>query len=277
MLTLFRLWKLALSRQNMHLAGRLCTFLTLLRIHIQAKLDNRPDGLIQIQFEGYTMVSYSYVTIIELYIEIFIKQAYRFETTIARPIIIDCGANMGMSLLYFKRLYPQCEVWAYEANPDAFTLLQLNVALNKLEGIHLFNYVLSDTDEEVDFYIPTTRAGLNGSLDPTIAKGMKQRLKGYRLSGLMPFNIEIDFVKIDTEGAEFNILAELSESGRLNDIKQYVVELHASSENIQLQYNRLLNFFGSSYIHTSVSDQYTKGYPHVIKFCRKDLLAGPYL
>ncbi|WP_220624286.1 FkbM family methyltransferase [Pontibacter sp. HSC-14F20] len=271
MLTFFRLWKLAFSRQNTILAGRLRTFLTLLRIYAQAKFSKKTDGPIQLQLEGFTVTGYNYVTLTELYTDIFIKQVYRFASTSTQPFIVDCGANIGMAVLYFKQLYPDSEVRAYEANPDAFALLQQNVTANKLKGVRLFNYVLSDTNGEVDFYIPAATAGLNGSLNPFIAKGTKQRLPAYRLSGLLPENSVIDFVKVDIEGAEFNLLSDLSESGRLNDIQQLVVELHSSSEEMQQKYNRLLNIFGTAYRHDPASDQYTLNFPHVLKFTRKSL------
>lgn len=276
MLTFFRLWKLAFSRQNTHLAGRFRTFLTLIRIHVQAKLSKQKDELIRINLEGFTMAGYSYVTLNELYTDIFIKQVYRFETTAKRPFIIDCGANIGMSVLYFKQLYPESEVWAFEANPEAFALLQRNVEANKLKGVRLFNYVLSDTDNEVDFYIPEVTAGLNGSLHPSIAKGKKQRMKAYRLSGLLPAHRTVDFVKVDIEGAEFNVLGEISQSGRLNDIRQLVVELHASSESVQLKFNTLLDIFGAAYRHEAVGDQYTLDFPHLVKFTRVDRPTSTY-
>ncbi|MCP2044198.1 FkbM family methyltransferase [Pontibacter sp. HSC-36F09] len=271
MLTFFRLWKLAFSRQNTQRASRMSTFLTLLRIYAQAKFSKKTDGPIQLQLEGFTVSGYSYATLTELYTDIFIKQVYRFESTSTQPFIVDCGANIGMAVLYFKQLYPDSEVWAYEANPDAFALLQQNVAANKLKGVRLFNYVLSDTDGEVDFYIPAATAGLNGSLNPSIAKGTKQRLPAYRLSGLLPENRVVDFVKVDIEGAEFKLLSDLSESGRLNDIQQLVVELHASSEEMQQKYNRMLHIFGTAYKHEPASDQYTLNFPHVVKFTRKAL------
>ena len=223
------------------------------------------------QLEGFTIAGYSLVTLTELYTDIFIKQVYRFEASTKQPFIIDCGANIGMSVRYFKQLYPESEVWAYEANPDAFALLQRNVEGNQLKGVRLFNFVLSDCEGEVDFYIPAATAGLNGSLNPSIAQGIKQRLQAYRLSGLLPDKKEVDFVKVDIEGAEFNLLSELRESGRLHEAGQLVVELHASSEDVHQKYDRLLSIFGTAYRHEAVGDQYTLDFPHVVKFIRKDL------
>src|SRR5687768_2021146 len=36
--------------------------------------------------------------------EIFIDEVYRFRPSCANPLIIDCGANIGLSAIYFKGL-----------------------------------------------------------------------------------------------------------------------------------------------------------------------------
>jgi hypothetical protein len=40
-----------------------------------------------------------------------------FKTDSRNPIIIDCGANIGVATIYFKRLYPDSRILSFEANP----------------------------------------------------------------------------------------------------------------------------------------------------------------
>ena len=56
--------------------------------------------------------------------EIFRREQYRFETDAPAPFIVDCGANIGMATLYFKSLYPDATVLAFEPDPAAFACLQ---------------------------------------------------------------------------------------------------------------------------------------------------------
>src|SRR5688500_10055596 len=49
--------------------------------------------------------------------EIFVREIYRFETDIRNPVIIDCGSNIGLSVLYFHKSYPGARILAFE--PDA--------------------------------------------------------------------------------------------------------------------------------------------------------------
>ncbi|EEP6084730.1 FkbM family methyltransferase [Salmonella enterica] len=43
-----------------------------------------------------------------------------------KPVIVDCGANIGTSVLHFLGEYPQARVVALEPAPDNFALLELN-------------------------------------------------------------------------------------------------------------------------------------------------------
>src|SRR5215203_998957 len=57
------------------------------------------------------------------YSEIFKRGIYRFETQSDSPVIIDCGANIGLSVIYFKRLFPAARIIAFEADPSVFDVL----------------------------------------------------------------------------------------------------------------------------------------------------------
>jgi len=48
------------------------------------------------------------------YKEIAVDEIYKFHTSNPKPLIIDCGANMGLSVLYLSNLYPQAHVIAFE-------------------------------------------------------------------------------------------------------------------------------------------------------------------
>lgn len=44
------------------------------------------------------------------------------------PIIVDCGANIGLSALWFAHRFPRAVIWAVEPEPDNFALLEINAA-----------------------------------------------------------------------------------------------------------------------------------------------------
>src|SRR5688500_1422830 len=63
-----------------------------------------------------------------MYDEIFRNEIYRFVSDSANPFVIDCGANIGISILYFKQVYPACRILAFEPDPAIFTYLSKNIS-----------------------------------------------------------------------------------------------------------------------------------------------------
>ena len=52
-----------------------------------------------------------------------------------RPLIIDCGANIGVSVLEWKTRWPHAEIICFEPDPFASKILQMNVDKNDIPGI----------------------------------------------------------------------------------------------------------------------------------------------
>ncbi len=57
---------------------------------------------------------------VAMYLDIFGHEGYKFETKKLEPYIIDCGANIGLSLIYFNQLYPNAKIIAFEPDPKLF-------------------------------------------------------------------------------------------------------------------------------------------------------------
>ncbi len=94
----------------------------------------------------------TYNDFLYLFREIFINQDYYFNTKNISPIIIDCGSNIGLSVLYFKLIYPNSEIIAFEPDEDAFLCLKTNVEINQLDSIDIINKALSKKDGPIDFF-----------------------------------------------------------------------------------------------------------------------------
>jgi len=62
-----------------------------------------------------------------MYRDIFEQHSYRFRTNEQKPYIIDGGANVGLSVLYFKELYPRSQIVAFEPDDDIFSVLERNI------------------------------------------------------------------------------------------------------------------------------------------------------
>ena len=64
------------------------------------------------------------------------------------PLIVDCGAHIGLATLWFARQYPRARIFAVEPAKDNFELLRRNVAANP--NIIPINAAIWDRETRVD-------------------------------------------------------------------------------------------------------------------------------
>jgi FkbM family methyltransferase len=157
--------------------------------------------------------------------EVFVNGTYAFVARDARPRIIDCGANVGMSTLFFKALYPASSVIAIEPERAAFDRLSDTVARNRLREVTLINAALGELDGTTTLH----RDGSDpGSLIATTTQSRSgtasEQVPAIRLSPLI--DEPVDFLKLDVEGAEYGVLRELVAADAIRRVRQMVVEYH---------------------------------------------------
>jgi FkbM family methyltransferase len=158
--------------------------------------------------------------------EIFFKGEYQFRAGIEDPVIFDCGANIGLATLFFKHIYPKARITAFEADPDTFRVLQANVTENRLEAVSVHQLMLANGEGERSFYSGGGEAGnLMGSINPgRNADHSEIKVKAARLSTFV--DRRVDFLKLDVEGSEFDVLTDLVNSGKIAEIQRMVIEYH---------------------------------------------------
>ena len=174
---------------------------------------------------GYKVKFCSYRTFSHLFKAIFLGQAYHFITDKMDPFIIDCGSNIGVSVLYFKMIYPDSEILAFEPDREAYSCLETNVRLNGLKSVEIVNKAISNKEGEIDFWFDQDNPGaLKMS---TIRERIPKQRQVVEATSLSKYiDREVDFVKMDVEGAELDIVEELNNESKLRYIKQMVIEYH---------------------------------------------------
>jgi len=185
----------------------------------------------KIRLLGYEVWGFSYSTLDFLFREVFLAGEYFIETQSARPVIIDCGANIGMSVLYFKHRFPDARVVAFEANPNAFKLLKRNMEVNRISDVALHNIALSDREGEISFFISADPGTLLGSTRSDRGGDIELKAKAGRLSRYVQDQSQVELVKIDVEGSESSIVDELIDSSALGTANQYIIEYHHRINN----------------------------------------------
>ncbi len=161
-----------------------------------------------------------------LYQEIMVSCLYQFLSPVKDPLIIDCGSNIGVSIVFFKKLYPSATVIGFEPDPATFALLEENVKQNKLTDVTLHNKAITDTEGTVEFYVDPLNPGDLGMSTLKQSKLTKTfRVPCVTLSSIIG-DMSVDFLKIDIEGSETRVLNELAESRAIGKIREMVVEYH---------------------------------------------------
>ncbi len=156
------------------------------------------------------------------YKEIFEKEIYAFKTNKNHPLIIDCGSNIGLSIIYFKNLYPQSKILAFEADPSVFEVLQSNILSFGLENITLINKAVWSSETFLKFTIEGADAG-RVARDIDREKEEKIEVPTARLRNYL--NQTVDFLKLDIEGAEIDVILDCSD--QLQNVENLFVEYHS--------------------------------------------------
>ena len=107
--------------------------------------------------------------------EIFVNNLYALQTSAAAPVILDCGSNIGLFVLFIKSLHPEARITAFEPSARSFDLLSRNVSKNNVTVVSLQNCALVGAPTSVDFFVSDNRAA---SLRASIFRnGEQARLK----------------------------------------------------------------------------------------------------
>lgn len=77
--------------------------------------------------------------------DIFYSGYYHFQSESEAPTIVDATANIGLSALYYKLLYPKADIICFEPRKDNFKLLRKNCRAHKIEGIELNNESIQES------------------------------------------------------------------------------------------------------------------------------------
>lgn len=136
----------------------------------------------------------------------------RFVRNFIKPHMaaLDIGANYGLySNAIARKLGPKGRLWCFEPTPNTAEALRATIKRNKYRGrVKVLELGLSDHVGTATFYM-SPNAELN-SLEP--AEGAYTRQQSIQLTTLDEFLKQqtlpdIDFVKLDAEGEELNILS----------------------------------------------------------------------
>lgn len=158
------------------------------------------------------------------YKNIFRNKSYHFDSDKKDPFIIDGGGHIGLSVLYFKKICPESEILVFEPDKDIAEILRRNIAINKLAGVAVIESGLYSRTGSLGFNADKTDGGRLSESGP-------ESIKAERLSDHI--DREVDFLKLNIEGAELEVLKELERSEKLGLIHEMCLEWHSFPDQRQ--------------------------------------------
>ena len=210
----------------------------------------------EVSFDGMTIVFNDNVALLGMLDEIFVRQNYAFVAGNDRPIILDCGANIGVGLAYLKKLCPNAVIYAFEPDGDAFRCLSENVQQNHLTDVHLYPNAVWVKNEELEFFAD---GSWGGGLFPKSKSDEPFHVAAIDLSEFL--GQEIEFLKMDIEGAETAVIQHAS-AKIIKNVKRFFFEWHSIKGERQLL-GKILDEFERSGFRYHIKEASSRHAPFV--------------
>jgi len=174
----------------------------------------------KVTVEGQNITIPDNASFLFMYEEIFNQEIYKFKSQSDRPYIIDGGANIGLATIYFKTLFPQAKVIAFEPDEKIFEYLRYNIAVFEFDQVQLIQKGLWKEEKEITFW----SEGADGGRLNTSATDITNT--SIQVTSLRSFLQEpVDFLKLDIEGAEVEVLSNIADL--LFNVDHLFIEYHS--------------------------------------------------
>jgi FkbM family methyltransferase len=161
--------------------------------------------------------------------EVFADDAYRLEWFTSDlgddPRAVDIGGHIGCFSLAFARQHPRARVETYEASPSTAAYTRRNMTINGFDDrVTVHQTAVSSSNGTLRFADNAGGSGLNGLTAPEGTPTIEVPCVAFAET-LARADGPVDVVKIDTEGAEYEIVLG-SDPSDWSDVQRLVIEFH---------------------------------------------------
>ena len=180
-----------------------------------------------------------------LYYEIFIKEEYEKakESIIKGNTIFDIGSHIGLFTERCLSLNPQGEIFCFEPVEILYKKMVARLSQKFPKSkIHTFNQGIGIKEQQETMFLNKTKtmqsskyhSFLNQNGEATTVKfiTMEQIIHQYQIQN-------IDLVKMDIEGMEFEVLSS-RQTSTFQKIQNIIIEIHLLDKTKEQQYQQLL-------------------------------------
>lgn len=170
--------------------------------------------------------------IFEILLKKGINSEYWLPELFQPKSILDIGANIGITSILYSKKYPNSTIHSFEPHPENFSLLDTNT--EQYNNVNCQPYGLGSKYDTASLFIPSDSENFGGGsiyndLEINEGKSVKIKIK-YAQSYLSSILSTVpDLIKIDTEGAEHEILSSFDQKS-LSKTQWITDELHGNND-----------------------------------------------
>jgi len=118
-------------------------------------------------------------------------------------VVLDIGANIGYYTLMFAKLVGnEGKVFAFEPEPENFSLLKKNVEINGYQNVILIPKAISNKNDLIQLYLCESNKGMHRIYN-SVCCNSSIEIESIRADDYFNSSHQINFIKIDIEGAEY--------------------------------------------------------------------------
>jgi FkbM family methyltransferase len=246
-------------RRNFELLENPLTYYGSLLLKAVSGLYPRPIRL-RLRGGSYVIPVESFMTAY-IYKEVFADGDYDLPLSTKEPNILDIGANTGLFALRMKQLFPDSRLFCVEPEPSNYAQLERLVSENRLQSVQLIQVAIGAKTGVSTLYLHPHNIGGHSLIQqgsdwtPSDVKllGLQDALKAFP-------NGHCDLIKLDCEGAEYQILLSIDAdlaprigcivfegSGHLYDVDELHEHLKSLGYSLEYRHGLTIARFSRSY------------------------------
>ena len=169
------------------------------------------------------------------------------------PVILDGGANIGISAIHYKQLFPDAVVTSFEPDPRACDVLRRNLAANNVHDVEIVEKALWTSKGRASFFSEGADANRvvreHDAIERLTSPSAKHcDVETVRLADYLA-STRFDLVKLDIESAEAEVIVDCGET--LRNVNNLVIEFHLTNSKPH-ELARTLQTLSDQEFHVSV-------------------------
>ena len=193
----------------------------------------------------YRTSSSDMMLIYEILLKSKYKREYYFPEELKPKVIFDIGGNIGITSIYLASLFPEALIYTFEPLQENFEILKKNTI--QFKNIEVFNFGLGAKNGSFKLYLSDDKENYGGV--SFYSEGEGNMSEPYTECVVKNVNdviqdlgiTSVDLIKIDTEGAEYDILTSFKHEF-LKKTSWITGELHGNRDFELLNYLNDLDF-----------------------------------